>query len=63
MEREAAAVGRFHSTATGRSYARLQIISLEQLFQGKRPDIPFVDPHAAFRRAPREAGERQAQLI
>lgn len=63
MEREAAAVGRFHSTTTGRSYARLQIISLEQLFQGKRPDIPFVDPHAAFRSAPREEGERQAQLI
>lgn len=63
MEREAAAVGRFHSVATGRSYARLQIISLEQLFQGKRPDIPFVDPHAAFRNAPREARERQAQLI
>lgn len=63
MEREAAAVGRFHSAATGRSYARLQIISLEQLFQGKRPDIPFVDPHAAFRNAPRETRERQAQLI
>ena len=63
MEREAAAVGRFHSAATARSYAKLQIIPLEQLFQGKRPDLPFVDPHAAFRNTPREARERQAQLI
>jgi len=63
MEREAAAVGRFHSATTGRSYAKLQIISLEQLFQGKRPDIPFVDPHAAFRSAPKEGREKQAQLI
>lgn len=63
MESEAASVGRFHSETTGRSYARLQIISLEELFQGKRPDLPFIDPHAAFRTAPREARELQAQLI
>ena len=63
MEREAAAVGRFHSTASARSYARLQIITVEQLFQGKRPDLPFIDPHAAFRMAPREVQARQGELI
>ena len=59
MEREAAAVGRFHADATGRSYPRLQILTLAELFQGKRPDIPFVDPTAAFRRAPREAAVQE----
>ena len=63
MEKEAAAVGRFHSEATGRSYARLQIITLAELFAGKKPDIPFVDPYAAFRRAPREDGGDQANLL
>jgi site-specific DNA-methyltransferase (adenine-specific) len=63
MEREAAAVGRFHAEATGRSYARLQIITLAELFAGKRPELPFVDPGAAFRRASREDGGRQDRLL
>ena len=63
MLREAAAVGRFHSEATGRSYARMQILTVDELFQGRRPDIPLVDPTAAFRSAPREALPPQAQLL
>ena len=62
MEREAAAVGRFTAEATGRSYPRLQILTLVELFGGKRPDIPLVDPHAAFRKAGREEA-RQERLI
>lgn len=62
MEREAAAVGRFQSEATGRTYARLQIITLAELFQGKKPDIPYVDSSAAFKRAGREE-PRQDKLI
>lgn len=34
-------------------YPRLQIITLAELFQGKKPDIPFVDP-ASVKRAKRE---------
>ena len=56
MEREAAAVGRFRSEATGRSYARLQIVTLAELFAGRRPDIPFVDAGAAFKRGTRDRG-------
>ena len=63
MEREAAAVGRFHAEATGKSYARLQILTLAELFQGKRPDIPLVDPAAAFKQAGREDTGVQAQLL
>jgi site-specific DNA-methyltransferase (adenine-specific) len=63
MEREAAAVGRYHAAATGRSYPRLQIITLAELFAGKRPDIPLVDSGAAFKRAGREQTGRQEKLL
>lgn len=62
MEREAAAVGRFHAEATGRSYPRLQILTLAELFAGRRPDIPFADADASFRRAAREATATQPGL-
>jgi DNA modification methylase len=62
METEAAAVGRFESEATGRTYPRLQIITLAELFQGKKPDIPFVD-QASVKRAKREETGRQENLL
>ncbi|HEX8527795.1 DNA methyltransferase [Allosphingosinicella sp.] len=62
METEAAAVGRFESEATGKTYPRLQIITLAELFQGKKPDIPFVD-QASVKRAKREETGRQDRLI
>lgn len=61
METEAAAVGRFED-AWGRTYPRLQILTLAELFQGKKPDIPFVDP-ASIKRAKREETSRQERLI
>ncbi len=63
MLREAAAVGRFHCEATGRSYARLQILTVDDLFDGKRPDIPLVDPAAAFRTAAREDAPAQPAML
>lgn len=63
MEQEAAAVGRFTSALTGKSCARLQIITLAELFQGRKPDIPLVDPGAAFKRAPLEDPIRQGRLL
>ncbi|PCG14105.1 MULTISPECIES: DNA methyltransferase [Sphingomonas] len=63
MEKEAAAVGRFAAAATGKTYPRLQIITLAELFRGKTPDLPLVDPTAAFRRAAREDTARQASLF
>jgi site-specific DNA-methyltransferase (adenine-specific) len=63
MEADAAAVGRFEDE-WGRTYPRLQIITLAELFQGKKPDIPFVDP-ASVKRAKREddSAGRQGSLI
>lgn len=63
MEKEAAAVGRFHSEVTGKSYARLQIITLAELFQGKRPDIPYVDPTAGMKSASRENTSQQRSFL
>ncbi len=61
MLREAAAVGRF-TDEFGRGWPRLQILTLRDLFQGKRPAIPFPDPLAAIRKARREATEKQESL-
>jgi site-specific DNA-methyltransferase (adenine-specific) len=61
METEAAAVGRFHAAATGRSYSRLQILTLAELFQDRKPDIPWVDG-TLLRKAAREPG-RQGNLL
>jgi site-specific DNA-methyltransferase (adenine-specific) len=61
METEAAAVGRFEDE-WGRTYPRLQIITLAELFQGRKPDIPFVDP-ASVKRAKREDMTQQGTLL
>ncbi len=62
MLREAAAVGRF-TDEFERSWPRLQILTLADLFQGKRPAIPFPDPLVALRRARREEKGRQEKLL
>jgi site-specific DNA-methyltransferase (adenine-specific) len=62
MLREAAAAGRF-TDEFGRGWPRLQILTLAELFRGKRPAIPFVDPLAALRRARREERAKQGALL
>lgn len=62
MLREAAAVGRF-TDDFDRSWPRLQILTLAELFQGRRPAIPFPDPLVALRRARREERKRQESLL
>lgn len=63
MEEAAAAVGRFRAEVTGKSYPKLQILTLAELFKGKRPDLPWIDPTAAFRRAAREETGTQGSLL
>jgi site-specific DNA-methyltransferase (adenine-specific) len=43
MERDAAAVGLWENPTTGRTYPRLQILTLAERFRNKRPNIPLVD--------------------
>ncbi len=62
MKRDAASVGVWQNELTGRSHPRLQIITLEELFQNKRPDIPWVDA-SAVRKARREDTSKQGKLL
>lgn len=62
MESDAAAVGLWENEYTGRKHPRLQIITLAELFQGKRPDIPWMDP-TALKSAKREDMSRQGTLL
>jgi site-specific DNA-methyltransferase (adenine-specific) len=60
MEAEAAAAGLFE-TATGK-VPRLQIFTLAELFQGKKPRIPLVDVKATFKSALREDSAQQHEF-
>jgi site-specific DNA-methyltransferase (adenine-specific) len=60
MEKRAAAVGVWRD-GVDESFPRLQIITLAELFQGKKPRIPNVD-RTAIRRAKQE-DRRQERLI
>lgn len=62
MERDAAAVGFWENEYTGRKHARLQIITLAELFQNKRPDIPWIDTSVA-KKAKREDTTKQGTLL
>ena len=63
MIKDAAAAGRFEDE-WGRTYPKLQILTLAELFQGKKPDIPFVDP-SSVKKAKREdeAARKQGSLL
>ncbi len=60
MEARAAAAG-FYDPGTGVAVPRIQIITLAELFAGKRPVIPNVNP-AMFKAAPVEA-KQQGKLF
>ncbi|MFN4239481.1 MAG: site-specific DNA-methyltransferase [Erythrobacter cryptus] len=61
MERDAAAVGVWENPTTGRTYPRLQILTLAEIFQGKRPSIPLVDVASTGKRAKREDMDKGKQ--
>jgi site-specific DNA-methyltransferase (adenine-specific) len=44
-----------------KKFERIQILTIEDLFEGKRPHIPWVDP-SVFRKARREKTEHQNEL-
>ncbi|MFH1738249.1 MAG: restriction endonuclease, partial [bacterium] len=59
MKTEAVKAG-MYETPYGK-YQRIQILTIAELFSGKRPDIPLVDP-SAFKKAMREIMSDQKQL-
>ncbi|MFG6282201.1 DNA methyltransferase [Sphingomonas sp. S6] len=62
MLKEAATVGRFED-GFQRTYPRLQILTVADLFAGRKPDLPYPDPNLAFRKAAREDTARQDRLL
>jgi DNA modification methylase len=61
MVARAAAAGFYE--AGGRTYPKVQILTIEQLFDGKRPEMPWLDP-SVFRKAKREAApDKQGSLL
>jgi hypothetical protein len=54
--REEATAAEFYETLWGK-HPRMQILTIAELLDGKRPDMPLVDVAAAFRPAPRESQE------
>jgi site-specific DNA-methyltransferase (adenine-specific) len=63
MRTEAAAAGFYKPEGDinyGQGFSRIQILTIEDVFAGKRPHLPYVDP-SVFRKAKREkvVGERK----
>jgi len=63
MREEAASAGTWRDPLTDQAFSRLQIITLQELMDGKRPRLPIVNRAAAFRRAGREDTTRQERLL
>jgi hypothetical protein len=51
----------FFETPYGK-YAKIQLLTIEQLFAGKRPDIPLIDP-SVFKKAAVESTATQEKLF
>ena len=60
MRREASAAGFYESPMHGK-FEKIQILTVEDLFGGKRPHLPWIDP-SVFKKAKREKTEHQAEL-
>lgn len=60
MTKEAVKAG-FYETDYGK-YLKIQILTIDDLFAGKKPDIPLVDP-SVFKRAAKEPTGKQPKLL
>jgi DNA modification methylase len=59
MKKEAAGAG-LYDTGTGRKVPKIQLFTIEELFAGKRPDIPLIE--RSFKAAAREERNDQSEL-
>ncbi|MBF0487295.1 MAG: restriction endonuclease [Nitrospirae bacterium] len=51
MNKEAAGKGLYRFTLLNRDYARIQILTVEDLFNGKKPDIPSIYQISTYKKA------------
>jgi hypothetical protein len=63
MKEEAAKAGFFDSQFGARQHPRLQIMTIEALLNGTKPDLPPLAIEASFHRAEREDRTEQAQGV
>ncbi len=63
MLREAAEAG-FYKSSDGTTYAKVQILSIQQILDGKQPEYPLHRRDATFKKAPksRPAAEENLKL-
>jgi site-specific DNA-methyltransferase (adenine-specific) len=61
MLREAAEAGLYRSS-DGTTYPRLQILTIQQLLDGKQPEYPLHRRNATFKKAPRSRPEAATNL-
>lgn len=59
MTTEAAGAGLYDS-GTGKKVPKIQLFTIEELFAGKKPDIPLVE--RGFKAAVREERDDQSEL-
>ena len=59
MKKEAIAEG-FYKTEYG-EFPKLQILTIAELFDGRRPDMPWIDP-TVFKKAKAEKGKQEKLL-
>jgi hypothetical protein len=60
MRREASSAGFYESPLHGK-FEKIQILTIEDIFDGKQPHLPWIDP-SVFKKAKREKTEHQAEL-
>ena len=60
MRREASAAGLYKTDMHG-DFPKIQILTVEDMFEGKRPQLPWIDA-SVFRKAKRENTEQQPKL-
>jgi site-specific DNA-methyltransferase (adenine-specific) len=67
MRREATAAGfyqpetKFEGERDARKYPKIQILTVEDLFENRRPETPYRD-ESVFKKAKREKTEKQDEL-
>jgi len=61
MKSEAASAG-FYDSPWGTKHPKVQILTVEELLEGKRIDYPPTRGDATFKKAPRARGEKPSTV-
>jgi len=62
MRTEAATAGFYESRAWGRKYARLQMLTIAELLDGRKIEYPPAQTNVTLKKAPRVAADPPEQL-